>query len=348
MEASRTPVLSVRDLVIDFESPQGPVRVIDGVSFDVLPEEALCIVGESSSGKSVTMLAVMGLLPPAARIVSGEILYRGRNMREFSHEEQRKLRGRELAMIFQDPMTSLNPVIRIGKQMAEMITLHRRDLSGAKVKERVIELLTQVKIPKAAARYSAYPHELSGGMRQRVMIAMAMAHNPDLLIADEPTTALDVTTQSDVLNVLRDARDAASSAMVLITHDLGVVAETADRILVMYCGRIVETGTVDQIFNDPRHPYTAGLMASLLRVDADLEALYAIKGAPPTAARRPSGCPFHTRCGMVRLPRCSDERPESRVLEPEHAVACHFSDETPAWIARELPQIRRDIVASRP
>jgi oligopeptide/dipeptide ABC transporter ATP-binding protein len=332
------PILSVRDLVIDFEMPEGTIRVIDGITFDVYPNEVVCIVGESSSGKSVTMLAVIGLLPRAARIVSGEILFNGRDMGTFSEEELRRLRGGELAMIFQDPMTSLNPVIRVGKQIREMIRLHNPKLSRSAARSRVIELLKQVEVPNAEGRYSSYPHEFSGGMRQRAMIAMAMANNPALLIADEPTTALDVTIQAQVLDVLRGIRESRESAMVLITHDLGVVAETADRVVVMYCGRVMETGLVEQIFNDPRHPYTAGLIASLLRIDAATDELHMIKGQPEIASKRPSGCPFHPRCSMAR-PKCSVDVPEVRSLASEHAAACHFAEETPAWIARELPHI---------
>ncbi len=336
---STAPILMVRDLVVDFEMPEGPVRVIDGVSFDVYPHEVLCIVGESSSGKSVTMLAVMGLLPRAGRIVSGQILFKGRDLRAARPAELSRMRGGELAMIFQDPMTSLNPVIRVGKQIGEIIRQHNRRLDRRAVRARVVQLLKQVEIPNAEARVAAYPHEFSGGMRQRAMIAMAMANDPDLLIADEPTTALDVTIQAQVLNVLRKMRESRESALVLITHDLGVVAETADRVVVMYCGRVMETGSVEQIFNDPRHPYTAGLMASVLRIDAPVGDLHMIKGQPPIATKRPSGCPFHPRCGLARSPRCETEVPALRSIGEGHLAACHFAEETPDWIARELPQI---------
>src|SRR6266849_3673640 len=333
------PVLAVRDLVIDFELPTGPVRVIDGVSFEVHPNEVLCIVGESSSGKSVTMLAVMGLLPPTARIVSGEMIFKGRDLRRVSSGAMRKVRGGELSMIFQDPMTSLNPLLRVGPQIREMIQLHQPDLTRSNVRRRVVELLTQVDVPNAAGRYRSYPHEFSGGMRQRAMIAMAMSNDPTLLIADEPTTALDVTIQSQVLYILRDMRRRHGAAMVLITHDLGVVAENADRVVVMYCGRVMETGPVEQIFNDPRHPYTAGLMASLLRIDTESDSLYVIKGQPPTAATRPSGCPFRTRCGLSQgRELCAAEVPPLIARGGVHKVACHFHDETPEWVARELPQ----------
>jgi oligopeptide/dipeptide ABC transporter ATP-binding protein len=339
------PVLSVRDLVIDFDLPDGPVRVIDGVSFDVFPNEVLCVVGESSSGKSVTMLAVVGLLPRSARVVSGQILFRGRDLRMISAGELRALRGGDLAMVFQDPMTSLNPVLKVGNQIDETLRLHNPELGRAARRKRVVELLRQVEVPNPEARARSYPHEFSGGMRQRAMIAMAMANNPALLIADEPTTALDVTIQAQVLDVLRQVREKRGSALVLITHDLGVVAETADRVVVMYCGRLMETGTVEQIFHDPRHPYTAGLMASLLRMDHEEdEGVYAIPGQPPTPERRPSGCPFHTRCGLMRPPKCVEVVPAMHTGPGHHGVACHYHEEVPAWIARELPQVH----AARP
>ena len=334
------PILSVRDLVVEFDTPQGPVTVIDRVSFDAYPNEVLCIVGESSSGKSVTMLAVMRLLPAAARIVGGQILFRGRDMATISSAEMRELRGGELAMIFQDPMTSLNPVLRVGHQIEEMIRLHTSRVSRSELRRRTVELLGQVQIPNAADRYSSFPHEFSGGMRQRAMIAMAMANEPSLLIADEPTTALDVTVQAQVLDVLREMQERTGTATVLITHDLGVVAEVADRVVVMYCGRVMETGTVDQLFTDPRHPYTAGLMGSLLRMDAEVDVLHAIRGQPPTPVDRPGGCPFHPRCSLARGQPCADREPVLEARNKGHSVACHFTREVPAWIERDLPQIR--------
>ena len=333
-----TPILAVRDLVVDFATHAGPIRVIDGVSFEVFPNEVLCIVGESGSGKSISLLAAMGLLPAAARIVSGEILFQERNLREISGSDMRALRGRDLAMIFQDPMTSLNPVQKIGKQIAEMIVLHRPDLGRGAVRARVVELLAQVRIPNPEQRFDAYPHELSGGMRQRVMIAMAMAHAPALLVADEPTTALDVTIQAQVLSLLREMRAATGSAMILVTHDLGVVAETADRVAVMYSGRVMETGTVWDIFNDPRHPYTVGLLASLLQIDSDAAMAYAIPGQPPTAALRPPGCVFRPRCGMSRS-ECAEQIPPLSPQTEGHAAACLFAEETPTWVAANFPRI---------
>jgi oligopeptide/dipeptide ABC transporter ATP-binding protein len=339
--ASREPLLEVRDLCVDVATPAGPVRLVDGVSFEVYPDEAFCIVGESGSGKTVTMLAVMGLLPRGARIARGSVLFRGRDLAGLSARELRGMRGGDLAMIFQDPMTALNPVLSVGAQLAEMIRLHSRTLDRAAVRRRVVELLEQVRVPHAASRASAYPHEFSGGMRQRVMIAMAMANRPDLLIADEPTTALDVTIQAQVLDVLREMREDVGSALVLITHDLGVVAETADRVLVMYSGRVMETGTVEQLFAEPRHPYTAGLLASMLRMDTATAQAYAIAGQPPTPADRPAGCVFSPRCGLA-APPCTQTVPVLAAPDaaaPGSRVACHRSDLVPQWIRTDLPQL---------
>jgi oligopeptide/dipeptide ABC transporter ATP-binding protein len=340
--AAVEPVLAVRDLVVDFDTPGGSVRAIDGVSFEVYPNEVLCIVGESGSGKSISLLAAIGLLPPAARVVSGEILFKGRDLGALPPAAMRGVRGKEIAMIFQDPMSALNPVIRVGRQIAEMVALHRPDMSRAAVKARAVELLAQMRVPDPERRYDAYPHEFSGGMRQRAMIAMAMAHHPALLIADEPTTALDVTIQAQVLDLLGDIRARNESSMILVTHDLGVVAETADRVVVMYSGRVMETGTVQQIFDDPRHPYTVGLLASLLTGGGSPGTLaYAIPGQPPTAAGRPSGCAFHPRCGL-RHGRTACAEIVPREVQPAgstHGTACLFADETPDWIRRVFPRV---------
>ena len=339
--AGGAPVLAVRDLVVDFETPAGRQRAVHGVSFEVRANEVFCLVGESGSGKSVTSLAIMRLLPRTARVAGGEIQFQGRDLRKVSREEMRKIRGKELAMIFQDPMTSMNPVIRVGKQIGEMIHLHEREMSRDEVRARAVELLRDVNVPNAKARYSSYPHELSGGTRQRAMIAMAMAHNPALLIADEPTTALDVTIQAQVLDLLAELRAAKGSALMLITHDLGVVAETADRVAVMYAGSIVETGTVEEIFSAPRHPYTVGLLASLLMSEDNSVAAYAIPGQPPVPSRRPSGCPFHPRCGVSRgRDICKEKLPE--LVDRKggaHPAACHFSDEVAEWVAVEFPAL---------
>jgi len=270
----------------------------------------LGLVGESGSGKSITMLAVMGLLEAPVRLTSGEIWLRGRNIVDLPFNHMRAVRGREMSMIFQDPMTSLNPVLRIGGQIAEIIELHQPSLSSRQVKDRVIELLELVEIPDAARRARQYPNEFSGGMRQRAMIAMAIANDPALLIADEPTTALGVTIQAQVMEVLATARARTGATMILITHDLGLVAEAANRIAVMYGGRIVEESAIQTVFHHPRHPYTVGLLASLPRVTAQRDKLFSIPGQVPDMAQRPSGCVFHPRCGLGR------DRPDCRTTVP--------------------------------
>lgn len=326
------PLLSVRDLVVEAHSPHGPIRLLDGVSFDVAANEALGIVGESGSGKSITMLAVMGLLPPGLRIVRGEIWLRGRNITSLSFNEMRTIRGREMAMIFQDPMTSLNPVRRIGSQIEEAIRIHNPSMARSAVRDRAVELLALVGIPDAPRRATQYPNEFSGGMRQRAMIAMAISNDPDLLIADEPTTALDVTIQAQVMQVLANVRERTNAAMILITHDLGLVAETTRRIAVMYGGRIAEMSGIEAVFDDTKHPYTAGLLASLPSVTRQREKLYSIPGHVPDMRRRPSGCVFHPRCGMSNnRESCRTTVPELRPAGATHMAACHFADETGNW-----------------
>ena len=327
------PILSVRDLRVSFDTQDGVVRAVDGLSFDVHPDEVLGIVGESGSGKSVTALAVMALLPDSA-LVDGAVVFRGRDLTRLPEKERRQLRGSRLAIVSQDALAALNPVFTIGNQVAEAVTAHHSGLTNSARRNRAVELLDLVGIPNPSARVDQYPHEFSGGMRQRVMIAMAIANEPDVLIADEPTTALDVTVQAQVLEVLERIKQRTSSAIVLITHDLGVVAGMADRILVMYAGRPAETGAVDDIFSRPRHPYTMGLLASLPRLDGATEArrLHRIVGQPPSLIHVPAGCPFHPRCNHAELPDpCAVERP---VLEPvspagdgpggEHLTACHL------------------------
>lgn len=318
------PVLSVRDLVVEVDSASGPVAAVDGVSFDVAPGEVVALVGESGSGKSLTMLAVMGLLPPGVRVASGAVLLKGTDLRSLTPRERRATMGRDMAMIFQDPMTTLNPVIRVGAQIAEMVRLHNRDLPRREVAARVVELVRAVGIPNPERRVRAYPHELSGGQRQRLMIAMATANDPELLIADEPTTALDVTIQASVMARLRTARERSGSSLVMVTHDLGLVAENADRVLVMYSGRLVEAAAVDDLFAAPSHPYTAGLIASVLSAETDVETAFAIPGQPPELASRPPGCAFAPRCSRMtemgdRGGVCSQEAPPLM-----HDVACHF------------------------
>jgi oligopeptide/dipeptide ABC transporter ATP-binding protein len=331
-----TPLLEVNNLVVEFDSSSGPVKAVDGVTFMVFPDEVFCLVGESGSGKSVTMLAVMGLLPPNARITSGEILFKGRDIRSMPRKELNQIRGKELAMVFQDPMTSLNPVRRVGTQIAEMVKLHRKDLSKSEVNTRVIELLKGVGVKDAEERAKAYPHQWSGGMRQRAMIAMAMAHSPSLLVADEPTTALDVTIQAQVMDVLSDVRAKTSASMIMITHDMGLVAEVADRVVVMYSGRMVESGTVFDVFDHPKHPYTVGLLASVLQNGPINRRAYAIPGSPPSPQDRPSGCNFNPRCGLSHGRQiCRTDEPVLIPLGPTQSSACHFADEVAEWIATE-------------
>jgi oligopeptide/dipeptide ABC transporter ATP-binding protein len=324
-------VLSVRGLRVEFPSDDGLVHAVDGVSFDVFENEVLGIVGESGSGKSVTSMAVMGLLPKRAQI-EGEVYFRGRPIMGLPDRELRRLRGARIAMVFQDALTALNPVYTVGHQIAEAIKVHRPDCTKAEIRERAVELLSIVGIPNPSQRVDEYPHEYSGGMRQRAMIAMSIANEPDILIADEPTTALDVTIQAQVLEVMERIQERTRSAIVLITHDLGVVAGVADRVVVMYAGRAVEVGSVDQIFYEPHHPYTLGLLASLPRLDQDKDRdvrLHRIKGQPPSLVFVPPGCSFNPRCEFARLPDpCRSEIPELRsIAELDHTAACHFSEE---------------------
>jgi oligopeptide/dipeptide ABC transporter ATP-binding protein len=320
-------VLEVEDLSVHFPTDDGLVKAVRGVSYALRPGEVLGIVGESGSGKSVTSLAVMGLLPKSARI-TGSVRFRGEELLGRSDDDMSRVRGKGIAMVFQDPMTSLNPVHSIGFQLAEAVRAHN-DVSKAQALDRAVELLGIVGIPNARERVKSYPHEFSGGMRQRVVIAIAMANNPDVIIADEPSTALDVTVQAQVLDALERVREATSAAMVLITHDLGVVAGQADRVLVMYAGRPVEIGTVDEIYYEPRMPYTLGLLGSLPRLDTSQrqERLTPITGAPPSLINLPSGCPFTPRCPM-RQPICEEQEPALRSTDRlGHVAACHFADE---------------------
>jgi oligopeptide/dipeptide ABC transporter ATP-binding protein len=325
------PLLSIRDLAVEFSTEDGVVHAVDGISYDVFPGETLGIVGESGSGKSVSTMSILGLIPqPPGRIVSGTAMFKGKDLLKMKKRELRQFRGDELAMVFQDPMTSLNPVIKIGEQIAEAIETHYPKEPKDKVKARVIELLRLVGVPNPAQRYTQYPHEFSGGMRQRAMIAMSIANSPSLLIADEPTTALDVTIQAQVLEVLKTVQAETSAATILITHDLGIVAELCERVIVMYAGKIVEHGDVHTIFQNPRHPYTIGLMDSLPKLTDDEEWLRPIPGQPPSLINRPSGCAFHPRCFLSqgRL-RCLEEVPPLRPADGGvgHTSACHFAEE---------------------
>jgi oligopeptide/dipeptide ABC transporter ATP-binding protein len=290
-------LLSVQDLRVAFATEEGRVQAVDGVSFDLSPGEVLAIVGESGSGKSVTAQTIMGLTRAKNSQIEGSVRLAGEELLTAGDAEMRRLRGERIAMVFQDPMTSFNPVYRIGSQIVEAIRAHHPDTSKAQARARVIELLEAVGVPNGEQRIDDYPHEFSGGMRQRAMIAMALALEPEVLIADEPTTALDVTIQSQILRLLEDLNRKRNLATILITHDLGVVAEIADRVLVMYAGKVVEQGTLDEIFYDPQHPYTWGLLGSLTRIDRPRpQRLPQIAGQPPSLLDLPEGCPFRPRC----------------------------------------------------
>ena len=326
--AGKDVLLSVRNLTAGFDTDDGRVQAVDGVSFDVTRGEVFSIVGESGSGKSVTAMSILGL-QPTLDVTDGEILWKGRDLLTVNEVERREVRGKEIAMIFQDPLTALNPVHTVGRQIGEMARIHE-GLGKKAAFERSIEMLELVGIPEARKRASMYPHEFSGGMRQRAMIAMAITCKPDLLIADEPTTALDVTVQAQVLEVLVDIQDEIDSAIILITHDLGVVAGLAQRVMVMYAGRQVEVGTTAEIFYETRHPYTLGLLASLPRLDdVGDEPLLPIQGSPPSLIRRPSGCAFHPRCRFARVPGlCDGEVPALRLITGDaHSSACHYAEE---------------------
>jgi oligopeptide/dipeptide ABC transporter ATP-binding protein len=320
---SRTDaVLEVEDLNVRFPTEDGVVHAVRGVSFALRPGEVLGIVGESGSGKSVTSMAVMGLLPGSANI-TGSVRFRGQELLGLSDRQMSSIRGKSLAMVFQDPMTSLDPVYKIGVQIAETVRQHDRSVSKQAAKARAVDLLKMVGIPNAAARIDSYPHEFSGGMRQRVVIAIAMANQPEVIIADEPTTALDVTVQAQVLEVLKTAQEETGAATVLITHDLGVVAGMVDRVLVMYAGRAVEKGTVEDVFYRARMPYSIGLLGSMPRVDAgEKTRLTPIKGSPPSLINPPPGCPFGPRCPL-HYDQCDVAEPDLRRVDgAEHTAAC--------------------------
>jgi oligopeptide/dipeptide ABC transporter ATP-binding protein len=321
------PLLEVRDLKVSFRTEDGIVHAVDGISFTVNEGEVVGIVGESGSGKSVTMMSVMRLITDPNVIYQGSIIYKGRDLMGLSKDAMREVRGEEIAMIFQDPMTSLNPVYTIGWQIEEQLNEHN-ELTKAQARRRATQLLAQVGIPRPEQRIDDYPHQFSGGMRQRVMIALALSCNPDLLIADEPTTALDVTIQAQILELIKNLQRDFGSAVVLITHDLGVVAEIADRILVMYAGRIVEEGNKEQIFYDPQHPYTWGLLGSIARLDRPkARRLTAIAGQPPSLINRPQGCSFRPRCPEA-FDRCRIEDPKlTSKVGDDHLDACHLSVE---------------------
>jgi oligopeptide transport system ATP-binding protein len=325
------PLLEVRDLRIHFPTDYGVVKAVDGIGYSVNPGETLAIVGESGSGKSVGALGIMGLVPAPGRVVSGSIRFNGVNLLELDDDEMRKLRGNRIAMIFQDPLTSLNPVHTVGRQVAEVLQIHG-EVNRRQARRRAIDLLKMVGIQNAEERYSNYPHQFSGGMRQRVMIAMAIAMSPALIIADEPTTALDVTIQAQILELLKSLQHEFGMSLILITHDLGMVAEHADQVAVMYAGHIVESAPVEDLYYHPLHPYSLGLLGSIARLDqARKERLNPIQGQPPSLIRVPPGCPFHPRCVYARKV-CVDDYPElaPRTGDPAHPAACHFAGDLPA------------------
>jgi oligopeptide/dipeptide ABC transporter ATP-binding protein len=328
--AATDPLLSIRDLTVEFGTEDGVVHAVTGVSYDVFPGETVGIVGESGSGKSVSVMSLLGLIPqPPGRITAGTAFFQGRDLLHMPKRELRELRGGDVAMIFQDPMTSLNPVLTVGDQLVEAIRTHNPGVKEDEAVKRVVALLKLVGVPNPDTRVDQYPHEFSGGMRQRAMIAMAIANEPSLLIADEPTTALDVTIQAQIIEVLKAAQRETGAATILITHDLGLVAELCDRVIVMYGGRVVEAGDVYSIFARPRHPYTVGLMDSLPKLVGGDQMLRPISGQPPSLINLPPGCAFHPRCFLSggRTP-CRTEVPPLRPIgDSQHLSACHFAEE---------------------
>jgi len=345
------PLLEVEDLRVHFETEDGLVKAVDGISYTVDRGETLGIVGESGSGKSVSSLSVMGLTRARNAHISGSVRFEGRDLLGASEEDLRQVRGNDIAMIFQDPLSSLHPFYKVGKQIVEAIQAHR-DVSKAQAYDRAVEMLGLVGIPEPRRRADSYPHEFSGGMRQRAMIAMALANDPKLLIADEPTTALDVTVQAQILDLIETLQSEFDTAVVVITHDLGVVAEMADEIAVMYAGRIVEHGKSDTVFNAPEHPYTWGLLSSIPRMDAPRgDALVPISGRPPSLINLPGGCSFHPRCPYVRdAHRRVDPMLETVEGAPDHRVACLLDSGTRRRLWSELQQgvapdvARKDVI----
>jgi oligopeptide transport system ATP-binding protein len=349
MATTQEPLLRIEDLRTYFRTRMGDVRAVDGVNLTIYPGETVGLVGESGSGKSVTARSIIRLVPtPPGRYAGGRILFHGRDLLALSESEMQELRGSKISMIFQDPMTFLNPVLTVGEQVAEAIRQHQR-VSRAEARDRTIELFRTVGIPNAEARFDAYPHHLSGGMRQRVMIAIALSCEPELLIADEPTTALDVTIQAQILELLRSLQERFGMSILLITHDLGVVAEMCRSVAVMYAGRIVEQAPVETLFSDPEHPYTIGLMSAIPRADLPDVPPKPIEGSPPDLLRPPSGCRFHPRC-PYRQDICQREDPPLQAIAPGHHSACHFANQgrfvRPALAMEEPGQSAVEQVAS--
>jgi len=324
------PVLSVRDLRVEFVTRRGVLKAIDGVSFDIAPGEVLGVVGESGAGKSVTGSAVIGLIEPPGRIAGGEIRLKGERIDNLPPEAMRRVRGKRIGMIFQDPLTSLNPLYTVGEQLVETIRTHL-PLSAGQARRRAIDLLAEVGIPAPDRRIDGYPHEFSGGMRQRVVIALALSAEPELVIADEPTTALDVSVQAQIITLIKRLCAERGTAVMLVTHDMGVIAETADRVAVMYSGRIAEIGPVRDVVKRPLHPYAVGLMGAIPSLESHADRLVQIRGAMPRLSAIPPGCPFHPRCERA-FARCSVDRPEP-LDRDRRKVACHLYDEAHAEVA---------------
>ncbi|GGA33323.1 ABC transporter ATP-binding protein [Psychrobacillus lasiicapitis] len=313
-------LMNVKDLKVRFKTEDGHVSTVNGVTFNVNEGETLAIVGESGSGKSVTSLALMGILPPNGEVYEGEMTFNGKNLRTLSKKDYRALRGNEISMIFQEPMTALNPVFTIGYQIRETLIVHYK-MTKEQANIRGIEMLELVGIPDAEKVMGRFPHQLSGGMRQRVMIAIALSCNPRLLIADEPTTALDVTIQAQILTLMRNLKEKSNTSIMIITHDLGVVAELADRVIVMYAGEVVEEASVFELFKNPKHPYTKGLMASIPKVHDVVDDLYSIEGTVPNPTNMPSGCKFHPRCPLADV-ECKRIHPDLEYVSEGHAKRC--------------------------
>ena len=321
MSGPNGSLLQVKDLCTQFRSAEGVFRAVDGVSFSVDRGETLGIVGESGCGKSVTSLSIMGLVPqPPGELAGGEILFEGQDLSKLNPAAMQRIRGNEISMIFQEPMTSLNPVYTVGDQIIEGILMHE-DVGRAEARRRAIDMLRHVRIPSPEQRIDDYPHQMSGGMRQRVMIAIALACHPKLLIADEPTTALDVTIQAQILDLMRDLREETGTAIILITHDLGVIAELAHRVVVMYAGKVVEEADVDSLFADPQHPYTLGLLGSIPKLHLEEETLSTVEGTVPNPYDMPAGCKFNPRCPFADA-KCRAEAPPPREIQPGHFAAC--------------------------
>ena len=342
--ADQQPLLELRNLRTWFYTDEGIAKAVDGVDYAILPGKTLGVVGESGCGKSVTALSIMGLIPqPPGEIVDGQILLDGRDLTQCSEDEMRKIRGNRIGMIFQEPMTSLNPVFTVGDQIMEAVLLHQR-CTKAEARERAIEMLRLVRIPSPEKRVDEYPHQMSGGMRQRVMIAMALSCDPELLIADEPTTALDVTIQAQILTLIRELQERMGMSVLLITHDLGVVAQTCHHVCVMYAGKVVERAATRELFKRPKHPYTVGLFRSIPKLGHRAAKLDVIPGVVPSALEFPKGCRFHNRCPFAQQ-RCVDEEPELREIgtaEQPHQVACHFAEDVTAaeWHRRNEERLQ--------